>query len=144
MLGDPSVSITAAWSMPTLISRCTVPTVTFSASGGGGGFDSGSALWALDIKTGAAKWKHEHAQGRGGMSGGILTTAGRLLFTGDSGELVAFDPANGKQLWHQRLPQPVSNGPSSWMLDGKQYLIVDVSTPSRPAEMWAFTLPSGK
>jgi alcohol dehydrogenase (cytochrome c) len=93
--------------------------------GGGGGFDSGSALWALDIRTGLAKWKHEHQQGRGGgMSGGILTTAGRLLFTGDSGELVAFDPANGKQLWHQRLPQGVSNGPSTWMLDGKQYLIV--------------------
>ena len=36
------------------------------------------------------------------MSGGVLTTAGHLLFTGDSGELVAFDPANGKLLWHQR------------------------------------------
>ena len=58
------------------------------------------------------------------MSGGILTTAGKLLFTGDSGELVAFDPATGKPLWHQRLTQPVSNGPSTWMLDNKQYLIV--------------------
>ena len=58
------------------------------------------------------------------MSGGILTTAGKLLFTGDSGELVAFDPATGKPLWHQRLTQPVSNGPSTWMLDGKQYVIV--------------------
>jgi alcohol dehydrogenase (cytochrome c) len=27
-------------------------------------------------------------------------------------------------MWHQRLTQGVSNGPSSWMLDGKQYLIV--------------------
>jgi len=93
--------------------------------GGGGNFDNGSALWALDIRTGAAKWKHEHKQGRGGgMSGGILTTAGHLLFTGDSGELVAFDPATGKLLWRQRITQPVSNGPSTWMLDGKQYLIV--------------------
>ena len=58
------------------------------------------------------------------MSGGILTTAGHVLFTGDSGELVAFDPASGKLLWHQRIMQPVSNGPSTWMLDGKQYLII--------------------
>ncbi|HJZ95136.1 MAG TPA: PQQ-binding-like beta-propeller repeat protein, partial [Candidatus Solibacter sp.] len=61
----------------------------------------------------AAKWKHEHKQGRGAMGGGILTTAGHLLFTGDSGEFVAFDPANGKLLWHQRITQPVSNGPST-------------------------------
>ena len=58
------------------------------------------------------------------MSGGIMTTAGQLLFTGDSGNLVAFDPATGSILWHQQLTSPVSNGPSTWMLDGKQYLIV--------------------
>jgi alcohol dehydrogenase (cytochrome c) len=94
--------------------------------GGGGNFDSGSALFAMDIRTGAVKWKHAHGRetGGGGMSGGVLTTAGKLLFTGDSGELVAFDPATGKPVWHQRLGQSVSNGPTSWMLDGKQYLIV--------------------
>ena len=32
----------------------------------------------------------------------------------------------------------------TYMLNGKQYLVVDVSAPSRPAEMMAFTLPSGK
>jgi outer membrane protein assembly factor BamB len=40
------------------------------------------------------------------------------------GTLLAFDPATGKPLWRQRLTQGVSNGPSTWMLDGKQYLIV--------------------
>jgi alcohol dehydrogenase (cytochrome c) len=95
--------------------------------GGGGNFDNRSALLAMDVRTGAVRWKHEVAAGGpggGGMSGGILTTAGKLLFTGDSGHLAAFDPANGKILWDQRLPGAVSNGPSTWMLDGKQYLIV--------------------
>jgi acido-empty-quinoprotein group A len=108
--------------------------------GGGGNYDSRSALFAMDIRTGAIRWKHEHGQdGSTGMSGGILTTAGNLLFTGDSGQLVAFDPASGKPLWNQRLTQPVSNGPSTWMLDGKQYLIVGAGdtlyalTLSRPA-----------
>ena len=91
--------------------------------GGGGNFDSRSALFALDIHNGNIKWKHEHA-GNGGMSGGIMTTAGHLLFTGDSGNLVAFDPATGKILWHQQLMSPLSNGPSSYMLDGKQYIII--------------------
>ena len=95
--------------------------------GGGGGFDGRSALFALDIHTGNIKWKHEHAQqgfGGGGISGGILTTAGHLLFTGDSGSLVAFDPASGKILWHQQTIQPVSNGASTYMFEGKQYLLV--------------------
>jgi len=53
-----------------------------------------------------------------------MTTSGHLLFTGDSGYLVAFDPATGKILWHQQLTSPLSNGPSTWTLDDKQYLIV--------------------
>ncbi|MBO0724429.1 MAG: acido-empty-quinoprotein group A [Blastocatellia bacterium] len=95
--------------------------------GGGGNFDSSSALFAMDIRTGAVKWKHAHAGGGfggAGMSGGVLTTAGNLLFTGDSGDLVAFDPTTGNPIWRQRLTNPVSNGPSTWILDGRQYLIV--------------------
>ena len=95
--------------------------------GGGGNFDGKSSLFAIDVRTGAVKWKHSHVSrgfGGGGPGGGILTTAGRLLFTGDTGNLVAFDPANGKILWHQQLMAPLSNGPSTWLLDGKQYLIV--------------------
>ena len=95
--------------------------------GGGGNFDTSSALFAMDIRTGAVKWKHVHSgtgPGGSGLAAGVLTTAGNLLFTGDSGELTAFDPAKGTPLWHQRLTSAVSNGPSTWMLDGKQYLIV--------------------
>jgi acido-empty-quinoprotein group A len=94
--------------------------------GGGGNFDSRSALFAIDIHNGNIKWKHEvQPQGfGGGMTGGILTTAGHLLFTGDSTSLTAFDPATGKILWHQRLMSSVSNGPSTYTLDGKQYVLV--------------------
>jgi alcohol dehydrogenase (cytochrome c) len=90
--------------------------------GGGGNFDTRSSLFALDIHTGNVKWKHSH-EGNAGMSGGILTTAGHLLFTGDSGQFVAFDPQDGKILWHQRLTSALSNGPSTYLLDGKQFII---------------------
>ena len=58
-----------------------------------------------------------------GMNG-LLTTAGRLVFGGDmAGNLVAYDAALGKPLWHARLGQ-VSNAPETYLLDGKQYLLV--------------------
>ena len=95
--------------------------------GGSGTFDPHSALIALDVTTGNVKWKHipkgEGAEG-GGINGGILTTAGNLLFTGDSNRLAAFNPADGTILWSQPLTGRVSNGPSTWTIDGKQYLIV--------------------
>ncbi len=104
--------------------------------GGGGNFDARSALFALDVRTGMVRWKHEHAGG--GMTGGILTTAGHLLFTGDAGSLVAFDPADGTLLWHQRLTSSVSNGPSTWMLDGKQYIVAGAGD-----TLYGFTLAGG-
>ena len=54
----------------------------------------------------------------------MLTTAGRLLFAGDgAGNIVAYDVANGKALWHSRIGA-VSNAPETYMLDGKQYVLV--------------------
>ncbi len=56
---------------------------------------------------------------------GILTTAGKLLFTGDyNGNLIAFHPENGEILWHFPMLHNLGNGPSTYMLDGRQYLIV--------------------
>ena len=40
----------------------------------------------------------------GGGGGGLLTTAGGLVFGGDGGgNIVAYDAANGKPLWHTRI-----------------------------------------
>ncbi|MBI3491676.1 MAG: acido-empty-quinoprotein group A [Acidobacteria bacterium] len=81
-------------------------------------------MTAIDYKTGKIVWKHKYrsAMSRGGASG-VLTTAGRLLFGGDvSGNLVAFDPANGKILWHSAIGQ-VTNAPQTYMVDGRQYLL---------------------
>jgi alcohol dehydrogenase (cytochrome c) len=60
----------------------------------------------------------------GNLGNGPLSTAGKLLFCGDlSGNLVAYDPANGKILWHTRLGN-VSNAPETYMLDGHQYILI--------------------
>jgi alcohol dehydrogenase (cytochrome c) len=93
---------------------------------------------AIDYKTGNIAWKHVYPSGGfGNAFPGILTTAGKLLFTGDpSGNFIAYDPAAGKPLWHLRLNSMVSNGPSTFLLDGKQYLIVGSGD-----TLWAFKLP---
>ena len=83
----------------------------------------GNFLTAIDYKTGKIAWRHKYP-GNGGNMNGILTTAGKLLFAGDTaGNLVAYDPANGKILWHSRLGT-VSNAPETYMLDGHQYVLV--------------------
>ena len=40
------------------------------------------------------------------------------------GNFVARDPGSGKPLWRARLIGNVSNAPETYMLDGKQYVIV--------------------
>jgi acido-empty-quinoprotein group A len=103
---------------------------------------SGHNLWsqpvleALDYRTGKVRWCQEF-EGRVLAGSGILTTSGKLLFSGDpSGNLVARDPATGKPLWHFHLPEPVSNGPMTFELDGRQYLVAGAGD-----TLYAFTVP---
>src|SRR5690242_5295974 len=84
----------------------------------------GSYLTAIDYKTGNVAWRHRYPGTGGGLGNGMLSTAGKLLFAGDmGGNLVAYDPANGKILWHSHLGQ-ISNAPETYMLDGPQYVLV--------------------
>ena len=100
----------------------------------------GTFITAIDYRTGKTAWEHRYAGswwwGGTYIGHGYLTTAGRLLFGGDpGGNLVAYDPANGRPLWHTRLGE-VSNAPQTYMLDGRQYLLaasVDM--------LYAFVLP---
>lgn len=82
----------------------------------------GAALLALDFKTGNIVWKHDWPNG-GGPSH-MLSTAGKLLFTHNGSNLIAFDPTKDKILWHATLTGPITNGPITYELDGRQFLVV--------------------
>lgn len=98
---------------------------------------AGVVLKAIDYQTGKIRWEHEYLTDRAWGVAGILTTAGSLLFTGDpSGNLVAFDPATGRILWHAALAGPVTNGPMTYELNGRQYLVVGAGN-----TLHAFALP---
>jgi len=84
-----------------------------------------SYISAIDYKTGRTVWKHVYPSIGGTLGSGMLTTAGKLLFAGDvAGNIVAYDVANGKPLWHAYLGSQVSNAPETYALDGHQYLLV--------------------
>jgi len=94
----------------------------------------GNFLSAIDYKTGKVVWRHRY-WGGGGGGGGLLATAGGLLFAGDgAGNLVAHDAATGKPLWHTRIGG-ITNPPQTYMLDGRQYLIVATGD-----TLWSFVL----
>ena len=94
---------------------------------GWGGLDNtvsndGGALLAIDYKTGKICWRHDWPNGSGIAS--IMTTAGKLLFTSNENYIIAFDSENGRLLWHAGLTAPPSAGPITYMLDGKQYILI--------------------
>lgn len=94
-----------------------------------------SVLEAIDYKTGKVRWQHEIGEGEG--SAGILTTAGNLLFTADnSNNLLALDPASGKTLWHVPVGARPQTAPTTYELDGQQYLLTFVG-----GNILAWTLP---
>ena len=98
---------------------------------------SKASLKALDYKTGKIQWTHEFP-GLGGGNFGVLTTAGNLLFTGDpAGNFIGFNALTGSILWHSKLTGPVANGPMSYELDGKQYVVVGAGD-----SLYAFALTS--
>ena len=83
-----------------------------------------SYLTAIDYKTGKTMWKHVYPGLGGSIASGILTTAGKLVFAGDvSGNIIAYDAAAGRPLWHSYLGQQVTNAPQTYSIDGRQYLL---------------------
>jgi alcohol dehydrogenase (cytochrome c) len=102
----------------------------------------GMSLKAIDYKTGEAKWVHPYAgtewnPPRPDHDGGLLSTAGHVLFAGDpTGFMVAYDPETGRQVWHVGLTREMTNTPITYMLDGKQYLVFAAGD-----ELYSFSLP---
>jgi alcohol dehydrogenase (cytochrome c) len=83
---------------------------------------SESMLEAIDYRTGKVKWSHKW---EGGSNSGLLSTAGNLIFSGAPGKAIeALNATTGDPLWHARLANGVSSPPTTWELDGAQYLIV--------------------
>ena len=87
-----------------------------------------SSLLAIDFATGDVKWEHKYPEAAGFWSStypGMLTTESGLLFTGNpSGDFIAYNSRTGESLWHAHLGAVVSNTPETYLLGGKQYVVI--------------------
>jgi len=77
---------------------------------------------AVDYDTGKIRWKVKTPQP---MIGGVLSTAGGLVFTGEgNGQFKAYDAATGSVLWSFQAGAGVNAPPSTYTVDGQQYIVV--------------------
>ena len=115
-------------------------------------------LNAVDLNTGRIKWKvplgeYPELTARGvpptGTEnyGGPVVTAGGLIFIGATADETfrAFDKDTGKILWTATLPFSGNATPSTYMVNGKQYVVISAGggKSNRPAggTIVAFALP---
>jgi alcohol dehydrogenase (cytochrome c) len=77
---------------------------------------------AVDYDTGKIKWQVKTQQP---MIGGILVTSGGLAFAGEgNGLFKAYDSETGAVLWKFQAGAGVNAPPSSYTIDGKQFVVV--------------------
>ena len=79
---------------------------------------------AWDVDTGRRVWTHEYRQSPNW--GPMLATGGGLVFTGGTNDRYfrAFDAVNGKVLWEFPTNSGITGQPSSFSVDGRQYIAV--------------------
>jgi alcohol dehydrogenase (cytochrome c) len=88
------------------------------------GADHVGEVQAWNVDTGKRVWTHNYAKSPNW--GPMLTTGGGLVFTGGTADrkFHAFDAATGKLVWEFPTNSGIVGQPSSFMVDGKQYIAV--------------------
>jgi quinoprotein glucose dehydrogenase len=123
---------------------------------------------AIDLTKGEIIWQVAHGEtpdairnnpalkglniprtGRPGVVGSLVTKT--LLVSGEAGfgptggargaMLRAYDKATGKELGAVYMPAPQTGSPMTYMVNGKQYIVVAVAGAAFPAELVAYRLP---
>ena len=124
------------------------------------GVVDGAAVDPLDIRSGPPDCIKNHPALKGvdvpktgkPERAGIMVTK-TLVFAGEGSGLFAVAPFSGGPMFRAldkktgatisefKLPANQSGIPMTYMVDGKQYIVVAVGAPNTPAELVALTLP---
>ena len=96
-----------------------------------------TALRALDPETAEIRWEYLFDKTSSGPIGGVLTTAGGLVFAGAGDEFVALDDASGRKLWSVRLGGDIVAAPITFLHQGRQYIAIAAG-----AAVFTFGLPT--
>jgi alcohol dehydrogenase (cytochrome c) len=85
-------------------------------------------LRALDLRTGEIVWEYPQT-GPANSWGGVLATAGGLVFFGDdSGAFAALEEKTGKPLWSFHTNQLWKASPMTYLAGGRQHVAVAAGT----------------
>jgi len=89
------------------------------------GADHFGEVQAWNVDTGQKVWTHNYS--RTPNWGSMLATSGGLVFTGGTNDrkLHAFDASTGKLLWESPTNSGILAPPTSFAIDGKQYIAVE-------------------
>ena len=95
--------------------------LSFSVAAGADHIGEGQAL---NVDTGKLVWTHNYAKSPNW--GPMLATAGGLVFTGGTNDrrIHAFDASTGKLLWEFPTNSGIVAPPTSFSIDGRQYIAV--------------------
>lgn len=80
-----------------------------------------AAVRALDAVTGAQKWQYRNPAF---IIGGLLSTAGGVVFGGQEENFFALDANTGHELWRVGAGGPVKAAPVTFLCEGKQLVTV--------------------
>jgi alcohol dehydrogenase (cytochrome c) len=94
-------------------------------------------LLAYALEGDKPAWRYAQL-GEGHSSGGVMTTAGALVFFGDDARsFEAVEAASGKPLWRFNTGQNISASPMSYAVAGKQYVAIAAG-----GDIFSFALPN--
>jgi alcohol dehydrogenase (cytochrome c) len=98
-----------------------IPDIHFTVDTKAGFF---GALQAYDVTTGKRTWKDLYSNSM--MWGSLLTTGGDLVFGGGTNDrqFRAYDAKTGEELWHFRTNSGIIAPPSTFEVNGVQYIAV--------------------
>jgi alcohol dehydrogenase (cytochrome c) len=82
-------------------------------------------LRAMDIETGKTVWEVRQVGAPEANYSGVLTTAGGLVFYGETGGgFAAADAKTGRTLWHFESGQPWKASPMTYLINGRQHVAI--------------------
>ena len=97
-------------------------------------------LTAIDLATGKQVWQvplGEYAEltregipppGTRNYGGPVVTAGGLLIIAATSDEMLRiFDKTTGRLLWQHKLPAAGYSTPATYLIDGRQYIVVTCS-----------------
>lgn len=100
------------------------------------------AIKAIAADTGEIRWESRLAHGATDIPrviGGVLSTAGGLVFGGYRDEFFAFDSDSGEKLWQIRVGGHINAAPVSYAVDGQQFVAIMAGH-----ALFTFALPPSK